>query len=147
MSNLIKLGNMVLNTDFIQNIFEDPDNPGTWLVVTNNPLAQGKKIAGPTAIPCLVFSGAEGAALKWYVDNFVYNITAAHTEFLLNDAKPKRPAFAAQAVRREAQASVKLDGQTQWDRGGEKKAKHIFDEVVALVKAEEDRVATEEDSE
>lgn len=131
MSNMIKLGKMVLNTDFIQNIFEDPDSPGTWLVITQTPLAKGRRGLGPAPIPCLVFSGEEGAALKWYVDNFVHDITKTHADFLAAEVRPKKGRLGSSPFTSEA----------AWDTT---EPKRTLGEVIAIVRDEERRLVEDD---
>jgi len=71
MADFIHLGDIYFNLDFVRQIFEDRENPGTWHVM----LEMGTSRDGTGLVQALTFEGEEGAALALFMDNNFRNIS------------------------------------------------------------------------
>jgi hypothetical protein len=87
MSELVKVGAIVVNFDYVKNIFDDPENPDTLVMILSEPTLAG----GPQPnFPHLSFTGEEAAAVRWYIANFIQDITLQHKDVLDSESKPRR---------------------------------------------------------
>lgn len=118
MADLMRVGAIIVNFDYIKNVFDDPEDPQTLIVMLSEPtVAPGHQ----QNFSHLAFTGEEAAALRWWFSNFTQDIVSMHKGFLGDQARPKRKLVGIGIdLMKEARASTELDkgrGQTQWDEG------------------------------
>jgi len=68
MADFLRIGTMAFNLGYVRQIFEDPNEPGTWSVMYEMGIDPR---SGAGIVQAQIFSGEEGRAIKFFVENWV----------------------------------------------------------------------------